>query len=97
MKSYTDGQRAWLGLVLYIMCYDIWAARSGRETLSMAFYEAIQHPARRWPTIAIWSFITAHLFKFIPDNYDPLRLPWKMHYLRSRDKIILIVKRTKDT
>lgn len=91
-RTATDGERAWVGLVLYIVGYDVWAARNGRETLSMAFYNAIRHPIRRWPVIALWSYITAHLFKFLPDNLDPLRLPWKTHCLRMRDKIVLVIR-----
>lgn len=69
----TAGTRAWVGLALYVSAYDIWAATTRHETLSMAFYKAIQHPVKRFPTIVVWATLTAHLFKFIPDRYDPLR------------------------
>lgn len=79
-KRLTPGGQAWIGLVIYIAAYDLWATRTGRDTLSMAFYNSIRHPVRRWPVIVIWSYLTAHLFKFLPDKVDPLRLPWKDYY-----------------
>ena len=69
----NSGTKAWLGLVTYIAAYDVYAAKTGRETLSSAFYAAIKHPINRWPVILIWAYITAHLFKWIPDWCDPLR------------------------
>ena len=75
-----EGELAWVGLTLYIVCYDIWAARTGNETLSSAFYAALKHPVRRWPTTLVWSYITAHLFHLIPAKYDPLRCPWKEYH-----------------
>ena len=74
LPSTTYGDRAWFGLVAYIASYDLWAILSNKETLSMSFYNSLKHPIRRWPTIAVWSYITAHLFKLIPDKYDPLRM-----------------------
>lgn len=45
----------------------------GRETLSSSFARALDHPFRRWPTMVMWAFITAHLFRVIPKRFDPLR------------------------
>lgn len=80
----SEGGLAWVGLVLYIVCYDCWAASQGRETLSTAFYRALRHPVRRWPVIVAWSYITGHLFKLIPEYADPLRFPWEDIYRRVR-------------
>lgn len=74
------GGKAWLGLVVYIASYDIWATKTRRDTLSMSFYNSLKHPVRRWPVILMWSYITAHLFKLLPDKIDPLRLPWGHYY-----------------
>lgn len=68
-----SGTRAWLFLALYITGYDIYASLTGRETLSSAFWRAVQHPKNRWGVIALWAYITCHLFHAIPDKYDPLR------------------------
>lgn len=77
MERNRHGKRAWLGLVLYVVSYDVWAAKTNNETLSTAFYNSIKHPIKRWPIIALWMYITAHLFKFLPEAIDPLRLSWK--------------------
>ena len=69
----SEGDWAWIALLIGIVLYDGWAALSKRETLSMAFYEAVRHPRRRWPVIAAWGYLTAHLFHLIPDGFDPLR------------------------
>lgn len=69
----TCGDKAWFGLVAYIITYDIWAAVTKKETLSTSFYNSLKHPIRKWPVILVWSYITAHLFKLIPDKFDPLR------------------------
>ena len=69
----SNGDKAWVGLAAYIAAYDLYAVATGNETMSMSFYRALKHPVRRWPTIAVWGYITCHLFKFIPDEYDPLR------------------------
>ena len=67
------GVLAWLALTAYVTTYDVWAARTGRETLSSAFYRAVKHPRGRWPVLAVWAYLTAHLFKLVPDRLDPLR------------------------
>jgi hypothetical protein len=69
----TDGDFAWIGLALYVAAYDALAVASGRDTLSGSFARAIDHPVRRWPTMAVWAALTAHLFKAIPARFDPLR------------------------
>ena len=58
----NSGTKAWLGLVGYVLAYDLYAIRSGRQTLSAAFYEALRHPQRRWLVIAAWAYLTGHLF-----------------------------------
>lgn len=67
------GDTAWIGLLGYIAGYDVFAARTGNDTLSMSFWRAIKDPYRRWPTILVWVYLTAHLFHLIPDRWDPLR------------------------
>jgi hypothetical protein len=72
----TEGDRAWLGVLCYVVAYDAWAMIHGRETLSHSYYRAIQHPLRRWPTVLVWAVLTLHLFHLIPDRLDPLRAPF---------------------
>ena len=71
--SWTTGDRAWVGLAAYIIAYDVFAGLTKRETLSMSFARALDAPVRRWPTIVMWVYITAHLFRLVPRRYDPLR------------------------
>jgi K+-sensing histidine kinase KdpD len=61
-KTITTGDRAWLALLTYVVAYDIFALRSGRETLSQAFDRALAHPVRSPLTIATWAALTMHLF-----------------------------------
>ncbi len=69
----NDGDKAWLGLLVYVAGYDTYATLKNKPTLSMSFWAAIGSPVRRWPTIALWVYLTAHLFHLIPERFDPLR------------------------
>lgn len=73
VKGLTEGDVAWIGLTAYVMTYDVTALATGHETLSKSFCKALDHPVRRWPTIAVWAYLTAHLFRLIPARWDPLR------------------------
>lgn len=70
MKS---GTWAWAGLAAYVVLWDLYAVRTGRETLSTAFYKGLTHPVKRWRVVLLWTYITAHLFRWVPDRWDPLR------------------------
>ena len=70
---WSHGTRLWLGLAGYIIAVDAHAALTGRETMSSAWWRAVQHPHRRWPVVAAWLYITAHLHHLIPARFDPLR------------------------
>ncbi len=61
--------KGWIGLAIYVTAWDILAP----ETLSRGFYEATRHPVKRWPLTLAWAFITAHLFRLLPERYDVLR------------------------
>ena len=75
MKLRT-GTKAWLGLALYIVAYDVWAIcqQNDTETMSEAFTTALKHPYHRAPVILAWAYITGHLFTLIPPKLDPLRM-----------------------
>lgn len=69
----TEGDKAWILLACYVVTWDMVALLGDKETLSSSFARALDSPVRRWPTIAAWGYLTAHLFKAIPEKYDPLR------------------------
>ena len=58
----TPGDRAWLGLLAYIVTYDAYALFRRRETLSQSFDRALRDPRRNVLTIAVWAGVTVHLF-----------------------------------
>jgi hypothetical protein len=66
-----EGDAAWIGLLAYVVAYDAYALLTGKETLSSAYYRALAHPRRRWPTIATWVLLTSHLFRLTP-RLDPI-------------------------
>lgn len=68
-----SGTKAWVGLAAYVLAWDAYAHYTGRETLSQAFYKGLSHPVKRWRVVILWVYVTAHLFKWIPDKWDPLR------------------------
>lgn len=68
-----NGTKAWIGLTAYVVAYDGWAALKKKETLSQAFYQAVQHPVKRWQVGVLWTYLTCHLFHLIPERFDPLR------------------------
>ena len=60
------GSVGWLIMLIYIVTWDCMAS----ETLSDAFYKAVQHPFHKWWVILVWVVITLHLFKLISKRYD---------------------------
>ena len=69
----TAGDRAWLVMFLGVAAYDWWAAKTDHDTMSKSFGRALDDPARRWPTLAFWLYLTSHLTRVLPDQFDPLR------------------------
>jgi len=65
-----SGETAWLGLIAYVFAYDIIALRSGRSTLSAAFYNGVQKKHSAFLLILAWGALTGHLFHLIPRKYD---------------------------
>lgn len=63
----TPGDKAWLVLLVYIAGYDLWAMKTGSETLSQSYSRALRDH-RRWPTLVLWSYLTAHLTSSIPER-----------------------------
>jgi len=79
LADMTEGDRAWVGLLIYVAAYDTCAIIQGRETLSSSFARALQHPVRRWPTMVAWAYLTGHLFEILPREIDPLRRWTRTH------------------
>lgn len=52
------GDHGWVAIAAFVTLWDIFAP----ETLSRAFWRAIEHPVHRWWVLAIWAHVTAHLF-----------------------------------
>lgn len=61
-----NGAVGWVVMAIYILIWDIMS----KETLSSAFYRALESPLHRWWVIFIWVVITLHLFKLVPKKYD---------------------------
>lgn len=69
----NSGSKAWLALLGGVLAYDLYAIRSGKQTLSAAFYEATRHPRRRWIVVACWSILSLHLFGLDNNRFDCFR------------------------
>lgn len=52
-----QGGYGWIGLAIYILLWDRYAG----ETLSRAFWNSLEHPVKRWPTLIAWGWVTSHL------------------------------------
>lgn len=52
----------WSAIAAWVAVYDPWAIRNGHRTLSEAFGDALRHPIKKWPVLAIWGYLTLHLF-----------------------------------
>lgn len=75
--SYRDqlGSKAWVILVSYVLGYDIWAIRGHHETLSGAFWRALNHPQKRWVVLIAWAITTKHLvFPQVLAERDPFNV-----------------------
>jgi len=72
-KTEKTGEIAWLGLVAYIVTYDIIAIKTNRPTLSAAFHKTSQTKLIQPLLVSFWFYLTAHLFQWIPKRYDIFR------------------------
>ena len=67
------GAAAWLGLLAYVTAYDVFALRKKYPTLSAAFYTFSASRFRGIGLFLFWFYLTAHLFRWIPQKYDLFR------------------------
>ena len=68
-----EGHYAWIVLAIYIIAYDIIAINKGKRTLSTAFYTATNRMSRKIFLTTFWAYLTAHLFRWLPKEYDLFR------------------------
>lgn len=77
VRALAHGSKLWIGLAFYIAIADAQAAARHKETMSMAFWRAVQQPRHRPWVTAVWVYVTLHLYHRIPDRYDPLRVIYR--------------------
>ena len=58
----SDGDKAWIGLLAYVVAYDAFAKLRRTDTLSRSFDRAMEDPVRGQLTLFVWVIITVHLF-----------------------------------
>ena len=85
-RRVMHGDKAWAAMWVGIAIYDMWAYRRDYTTMSAAAKIHLQHPVKRALLLAWWGYVTAHLFGWLPDHWDPIRrwgapvqykdLPW---------------------
>ena len=78
MRERISGVWGWVIILIVVIIWDgISVISKGRvQTMSEAYFEALQSPHRKWPTILFWLYLSAHLYKrpkWFADKYDPLR------------------------
>ena len=86
LKVRDYGLLAWLVIVVWVVGYDSWVLHTKdkkphtHSTLSTWFYNAWTKPSkkqrRHWSgplLLAFWVYLTAHLFRFIPKEWDLFR------------------------
>lgn len=67
VSTVSNGDMGWVGLVVYVVAYDVWALHHDRRTLSSAF-----RSIPRVLTVPICAYVCAHLFGLMPEHHDPL-------------------------
>lgn len=68
------GERAWFALVAGVVAYDAYAFRYKHATMSTAFYELSRNWRGKVLLSAVWALLTVHLFRVVPERFDPLRM-----------------------
>lgn len=68
------GKAAWVGLIGYVIVYDLAAIRFTKPTLSETFYTTSQKTRAGLALFLFWMYLTGHLFRWIPRRFDILRV-----------------------
>ena len=75
MRDSRAGEKAWIGLVLYVAIYDWFALRSGRPTMSEAFYVNVSKSRTGYGVmLTFWLYLTGHLTRRLPKQVDMFTL-----------------------
>lgn len=64
------GWVGWCGLALYVGAWDL---SSKTQTMSSAFAPVGHYRHGKPIYLFIWTFLTLHLMRIIPERFDPLR------------------------
>lgn len=72
-SHHRSGSLGWVGLVGYVVLFDVLAVVLGGQTLSSAFYQASTTVRRRVWLFGVWAYLTAHLFRWLPKRVDVFR------------------------
>lgn len=76
---------AWFMLAAYVVAYDYYAIKKGRETLSRGYWRAMKNPLTRWPAVVVCTGLYKHLMfpNFLP-QLDPLNRVAEGWHKKSR-------------
>lgn len=81
MKRLSPGATGWVAVGAVVVAAEL----LDEKTMSDAFLAASHHPVGRPVMYAAWGILTAHLFGFIPRDYDPVYLFWKYTVVKGRN------------
>jgi len=64
----STADKAWAGMWMYVLSYDLYAIASGKETMTAAAHRTIKHPIQRFFAWGWLAIIIKHLFfpKLLP-------------------------------
>lgn len=77
---YPVGEAAWVGLISYVVLYDLIASRKQIPTLSACFASYLARRPHRIALLAAWGVLTTHLFwdiLSVERGVQVLRLEWE--------------------
>ena len=73
----SSGAKAWMGLATYVVVADSYLIWKQEKTMSAVFGESLEHPAKKWPVLLVWGFLSNHLHRSvlpeISSKVDPLQ------------------------
>jgi len=65
-----EGNLAWAGLALGVAAWDVWAMRTGHETMTAACHRHMENPMKRAVILGAIGLTALHLAKAIPRELD---------------------------
>lgn len=82
MKRLSPGATGWVAVGAVVVAAEL----LDEKTMSDAFLTASRHPVGGPVMLTAWAILTAHLFGFIPRDYDPVYLCWKHTVVKGRNR-----------